>query len=256
MCADFSGTVNKFLSPVNSPLLTIDEAISSVGKAKVFTKLDLESAFMQLPIHPDSKKYLVINTPEGLFQFNYLPFGLTASPGLFQSFISKVLDNIPGVLCYQDDILVTSADLPSHDDVLRIVLTKLRKAGLKLNVNKCDFFTNQVEYLGYIFDESGVHPNSEKVTAISQSPVPTDIKQLQSFIGMCNFYSRFIVNFASRMSPLYSLLQKNVKFIWTDKQQCAFDDIKNIDRQPRCFQTSPWPSISEGLIQALISCSS
>ena len=102
---------------------------------------------MQLPIHPDSKKYLVINTPEGLFQFNYLPFGLTASPGLFQSFISKVLDNIPGVLCYQDDILVTSADLPSHDDVLRIVLTKLRKAGLKLNVNKCDFFTNQVEYL-------------------------------------------------------------------------------------------------------------
>lgn len=127
LCADFSCTVNKYLQPVNSPLVTVDEVIASIGNAKVFSKLDLSQAFMQIPIHSSSKKYLVINTSEGLYQFNYLPFGLTASPGIFQSFISKVLANIPGVICYQDDILIMSDDENSHNSALQSVLTKLKK---------------------------------------------------------------------------------------------------------------------------------
>lgn len=226
LCADFSCTVNKYLKPVHSPLITLDEAIASVGKARVFSKLDLSQAFMQLPIHSDSRKYLVINTTEGLYQFNYLPFGLTASPGIFQAFISRTLANIPGVLCYQDDILVMSADEASHNDSLRQVLTKLKDAGLKLNVYKCKFFTNQVEYLGYIFNESGVHPNPAKIDAIFSAPVPVDTKQVQSFVGLCNFYSRFIPNFASQMSPFYELLKKNSQFKWTKLHQQSFDKIK------------------------------
>ena len=88
LCADISASVNKYLKPVKAPLITVDEAIASVGQAKVFSKLDLASAFLQLPVHKDSRKYLVINKPDGLFQFNYLPFGLTVSPGIFQAFIS------------------------------------------------------------------------------------------------------------------------------------------------------------------------
>lgn len=119
-----------------------------------------------MSVHPDSQEYLVINMPHGLFQFKYLPFCLTQSPGLFQAFISKVLANVPGVLCYQDDILVMSSDTDSHNETLKIVVSKLKQAGLKLNVKKCKFFTNQVEYLGYIFDNKGVHPNPTKIFAI------------------------------------------------------------------------------------------
>ena len=114
LCADFSATVNKYLKPVNAPLVTIDEAIAAVGHAKIFSKFDLASAFLQLPVHPESKKFLVVNTTEGLFQFNYLPFGLTCSPGIFQAFISKIIANVPCVLAYQDDIIIMSPNAMLH----------------------------------------------------------------------------------------------------------------------------------------------
>ena len=176
LCADFSSPLNKFVRPVNSPLVTIDEAIASVGNAQFFSKLDLSQAFMQIPIHEDSQKYLVINTCQGLFRFNYLPFGLAASPGIFQAFISRVLVNNPGVLVYQDDILVMSPDEKSHNETLRAVLNKLFVAGLKLTTNKCKFFTDKVQYLGYVFDRDGVHPSDAKISAIVNAPVPKDLK--------------------------------------------------------------------------------
>ena len=228
ICADVKGTVNKHIHKVNSPLATVDEVISSIGNAQVFSKIDLSQAFMQLPIHSSYKKYLVINTVHGLYQFNYLPFGLSASPGIFQAFISKVLANIPGVICYQDDILVMSSDVSSHNNILREVLSKLKEAGLKLNVKKCKLFTDQVEYLGYIFDKFGTHANPDKISAIKQAPVPTNVKQVQCFIGLCNFYSRFIPSFASHMSPLYALLQKDVEFCWKKEHQQSFDSIKEL----------------------------
>ena len=236
LCADFSSTVNKHLLPINTPLITIDEAITSVGSAKVFSKLDLSQAFLQLPVLSSIRKYLVINTPEGLFQFNYLPFGLTASPGIFQAFISKVLANIPGVLCYQDDILLMSSDVESHNKILKEVLSRLKDAGLKLNVNKCNFFVEQVEYLGYVFNEKGVHPKPGKISAIIDAPVPKDVKQVQAFIGLCNFYSRFISNFAALMSPLYALLKKIARFCWSDECQFAFDTVKNVFAEGHILQ--------------------
>ena len=227
LCADFSCTVNKYLNPIHTPLITVDEAISSVGNAKIFSKIDLSQAFLQIPVHENSQKFLVINTSEGLFKFSHLPFGLTCSSGIFQAFISRILDNIPGVLCYQDDILVMSKDVQSHNEILRTVLNKLKQTGLKLNVRKCKFFTDRVEYLGYVFSSAGVHPRSSKVNEIVDAPMPKDMKQVQSFIGLCNYYSRFIPHFASKMAPFYALMQKPSKFQWTNIHQQAFDDIKS-----------------------------
>ena len=226
ICGDFSATVNKFLDPVQSPLPSVDEVIARVGCATIFSKLDLANAFLQIPLDENSKQYTTINTCEGLFRYNFLPFGLTASPGIFQSFMSKILDNIEDVVVYHDDILVMSPTIEAHNNTLRKVLSTLKKAGIKLNSSKCSFYVDKVQYLGHIFSKDGVHPNPEKVRAILEAPAPNDLKQLQAFLGLCNYYSQFIPNFSAVLAPLYSLLKKDAKFHWGPAQRECFTIIK------------------------------
>ena len=121
-----------------------------------------------------------------------------------------------------------SPDEESHNETLRAVLNKLFGAGLKLNTNKCKFFTDKVEYLGYVFDRDEVHLSDAKISAIVNAPVPKDLKQLQSFIGLCNFYSRFFPQFENKMTPFYMLLQKNTPFVWAQLQQDTFESVKKI----------------------------
>ena len=143
VCGNFSSTVNKFLDLVKYPLPTIDDVISQIGNARVFTKIVLSTAFLQVSLDEQSKQYTTI-VKEGLYHFTYLPFGLTASPGLFQSYICKILNNIEQTVIYQDDILILTSDVNSHNVVLRKVLTALQNLGIKLNNDKCSFFTNNV----------------------------------------------------------------------------------------------------------------
>ena len=208
LCGDFSATINQVLNPVSYPLPSIDEVISQMNNSIIFSKLDLSNAYLQLPLDDHSKQFTTINTCEGLFQFNYLPYGLTASSGIFQSFMSKILNGVNGVIIYQDDILVHSSSNHEHDSILDKVLSILMNAGVKLNSNKCDFFVNKVEYLGHIFDANGVHPNPNKLKAIMDAPEPKNVRQVQAFIGLCNYYSRFINSFSTKMAQLYSLLKK------------------------------------------------
>ena len=212
ICGDFSSTVNKFLDPVQNPLPTVDDTIARIGDASVFSKIDLSQDFLQLPLDQQSKQYTVISTPVGLFQYNYLPFGLTASPGIFQAFLSETLAHINNLIIYQDDVLVLTKDLKSHKETLNEVLNSLKNKGIKVNFNKCNFLCDTVEYLGHTFDSKGVHPNYSKVKSILEAPEPQKLKQLQAFLGLCNNYSRFIPNYAKAMAPLYFLLQKNVPF--------------------------------------------
>ena len=228
ICGDYSVNVNRYLDAVHSPLVSIDDVICKINNAKVFSKVDLAQAFLQLPLDDESKKFTVINTTEGLYQYNFLPFGLSSSPGIFQSFISHVLDGIDNIIIYQDDILILTPDIDSHNDILRKVLKTLQECGIKLNNDKCKYFCDHVEYLGYIFDKSGIKPNPEKITPIINAPCPNNVKQVQSFIGLCNYYSRFIPNFASTMAPLYKLLQKNVPFSWGSEQNKCFQHVKQL----------------------------
>ena len=216
LCGDFSGTVNKYLEPVQSPLPSVDDTISRIGKATVFSKLDCSHAFLQLPLDDESKQFTVINTPDGLYQYSHLPYGLTASSGHF--------------------ILVLTIDNDSHVRTLRQVLTTLRNAGVKLNSKKSKFFVDSVQYLGHVFDKYGVRPNPNKTKSILEAPNPKDTKQVQAFVGLCNYYSRFIPNFSHVMSPLYHLLQKNVPFAWGPSQQDSFDRIKQLFKHDNVLQ--------------------
>ena len=228
LCGDYSQTINKFMKITRYPLPSIEDVISDVGNAKYFSKIDLQTAFLQVPLDDASKPYTTINTHEGLFMFNFLPLGTSASPAIFQNFVCKVLAEIRSIVIYQDDILIMTETMDQHNCVLDKVLNALKNAGVKINHKKCEFFTEKVNYLGHIFDGEGVHPNQEKIRAIIDAPKPQNIKQLQSFIGLCNFYNRFIRNFSDVFAPLYLLLKKDVEFSWGKDQQKCFDIIKKL----------------------------
>ena len=163
---------------------------------------------MELPLDDESKVLTTINTTEGLFQFNYLPFGISSSPGIFQSFMCKVLSSIDNIIIYQDDILIMTSTKHQLYIIHNKVLQRLRKTGIKLKINTCSFYVNSVNYLGYIFDKDGVHPTAEKICAIIDAPTPVNVKQVQSFLVLCNYYHRFIHNFSAVFAPLYKLLKK------------------------------------------------
>jgi hypothetical protein len=228
ICGDFSLTLNNVTRQVIFPMPTIEYVLSSVGEAKIFSTIDLQNAYLQLPLDDEARKITVINTPEGLFQYNYLAFGISSASAIFQSFMTKVLSGISNTIVYQDDILVMTSTQAEHVKVLDKVLSALKTAGVKVNTEKCKFFTESIQYLGYIFDKYGARPSLEKTRAIVEAPAPVNIKEVQSFIGLCNYYHRFVPNFSTVFAPLYSLLKKNAKFTWGIPQQKCFDTIKNL----------------------------
>lgn len=236
ICGDYSCTVNQVMPVVKYPLPSIEEVLSTIGESKVFSKIDLQNAYLQLPLDDKSKEYTVINTSEGLYCYNYLPFGLASSPAIFQSFLCQVLSGIDQIIIYQDDILVMTNTDAEHVQVLDKVLTTLRAAGVKLNSKKCSFYVNNVTYLGYVFDKDGIHPSKEKVRAIIDAPIPKDVSQVKSFVGMCTFYNRFIPNFSKVFAPLYKLLKKNSKFQWGKEQNKCVSKIKNLFKSDKVLK--------------------
>ena len=134
-----------------------------------------------------SKKYVTINTSRGLFQYNRLPFGVSSAPAIFQRVIDNVLQGIPGVCAYLDDILVTGRTQEEHLQNLDRVLSRLSTAGLRLNVDKCTFMAPEVTYLGYRIDKEGLHAVKEKVQAVSMAPAPRNTKELRSYLGCLNY---------------------------------------------------------------------
>ena len=159
---------------------------------------------------------------------NYLPFGTCSSPGIFQHFLSEVLAGIENCFFYQDDLIVMNETFDQHTETLDKVLGALKNAGLKINRDKTHFFAKQVKYLGHIFDGNGVHMDPEKVRAILVAPSPKNLKEAQSFIGLANYFNRFIKNFSDVFAPLYALLKKNSVFKWEAEHEKCFQLIKKL----------------------------
>ena len=174
----------------------------------------------------ESTKYLTINTHQGLYQYLRLPFGVASAPAMFQKAMDMLLQGIPGVLCYIDDILVTAPTEDEHMERLEEVLKRLKAEGLRVKRNKCEFFQKSVEYLGHLIDADGLHPLPSKVEAIVQAPAPENEPQLRSFLGLVNYYSKFIPNSAATLHPLNDLLKDDVKWKWNQECEETFQKIK------------------------------
>lgn len=222
LCVDLR-QLNKAIRRPLYQIPTVNEVLASANGAKIFSKLDLNKAFHQIQVHPDSQELLTFGAPSGRYCFQRLPYGISAAPEVFQMVLDSVLKDIPGCRGYFDDILVSAENESEHLKTLKRVLTALQEAGITLNKEKCVLAQNAVEFLGHILTAEGVSPSPEKVKAIATMPVPDSTEKLRSFLGLANWVGqRFIHNFASIVAPLWDLLKKDAKFVWDETHMNAF----------------------------------
>ena len=226
LCADYSVTINKQLLVDKYPLPRYDELFTKLHGGRYFSKLDLSHAYNQLCLNEKSQMLTCINTHKGLYKFTRLVFGLASAPAIFQRNMEALLSGLEGTLLFLDDILVCGVDKEQMMSRLNVVFRRLQEAGLVLNIEKCTFFQESVSYLGLFIDRNGLHKSPEKVKAIVQSRVPSNVSELKSFLGMVNYYRNFIRNASSILSPLHNLLQKHEPWSWTKKHDEAVSIIK------------------------------
>lgn len=227
ICGDFKVTINPHLLVNQYPLPRAEDLFAKLNGGITFTKLDLTNAYQQMLLDEDSKKLVTISTHKGLFQYQRLPFGVASAPAVFQKSMETLLLGVDGVINFLDDVLITGCSKAEHLQRLAKVLDILQDSGLKLSLSKCSFFRDSVTYLGFVIDKYGLHPCESKLVAIRNAPVPENVTQLKAFLGLVNYYGRFVRNLSEILHPLYQLLKKDVQFKWTEKCDVAFVTVKN-----------------------------
>lgn len=210
------------------PLPRIEDALSLLQGSTYFSSLDMQSGFWQIKVDPKDRAKTAFVTPDGLFQFKVLPFGLINSPRTFQRTMDVLLAGLKWYIClvYIDDIIVFARTFQEHLERLEIVLRRIADAKIKLKLAKCHFFESTLLILGHLVDELGVRPNPAKIRAVSQFPEPKNLKEVQRFVGMCSYYRRFISHFSEIARPLSNLSKKGVTFRWGTEQQNSFEQLK------------------------------
>ena len=229
LCLDCSKTINKSVVTDHYPLPKKEDIFASLsGFSNCFCVIDLKGAYQQLSVSEMSKQFLTMNTLKGLFQYTKLPFGVTSAPSIFQSVMDQILLGIKGVFCYLDDILIGGTSPENCKSQLFVVLKRLNEHNVQINLDKCKFLESSVDYLGHTFSSKGISPNKLKVKAIVEAPVPENISQLQSYLGLIIYYGHFIPNLSMEIKALYNLLKKEVSFKWSSECQQAFEKSKKL----------------------------
>lgn len=226
-CVDYRG-LNAKTHLDAYPMPQIQDILESFHGASVFSTLDLKSGYWQLEMDVDSIQKTAFVTSSGLYEFLRMPFGLKNAAASFQRLMEHVLREVKGKFCmvYIDDIVIYSRTISEHLQHLRKVFACLYKAGLSLNLKKCNFIQKSLSFLGHIITSEGVETDAAKVSAVELFPIPETLKEVQRFLGMAGWYHRFIPQFSEKAAPLHALKQKNVTWKWTEQCQQAFDTIK------------------------------
>lgn len=225
ICGDFRVTVIPSLKVDQYPLPRVEDILATLEDSTIFSKIDLQSAYLQMEFEEGSKEVTAINTHKGLYRFNHLAFGIASAPAIWQRAMDQVLVGIPKTQFLLDDIIVAGSSVGEHLMLLEQVLDRLTQYNLTLNKKKCSFLQPEITYCGFRIDGTGLHKTPEKIQAVVDAPQPDNITQLRAFLGLVNYYHRFLPNLSHTLAPLHQLLQKGVKWEWTE--DCvAFQDIK------------------------------
>ncbi|XP_052748659.1 uncharacterized protein K02A2.6-like [Galleria mellonella] len=226
LCADYRATLNKNLLDDKYPIPRVEEVFSKLSGGRYFCTLDINQAYLHMKTDPATAEMQAISTCKGTFKVNRLMFGVKVAPNQWQRYMDQTLQGLPGTACFFDDIAIQGQTYIQLLKRIQTIFQKLKECGLHLNKNKCQFLKKSITYLGHKINENGLHPTEEKVNDIKNSPSPTDVSTLRTFLGMVNYYQQFIPNLASKLNPLYTLLQKNIKFIWSKECETSFQELK------------------------------
>ena len=185
ICVDLT-RLNKAVCRERIMLPTVDRMLSQMAGARVFSKLDANQGYHQLPLHKDSQPLTTFVTLIGRFMYCRLPFGISSGPEIFQKKVTDILGSVEGCVCLMDDIVVYGKDQNEHDSRLSVVLERLCKAGVTLNMQKCEFNRSEIRFLGHCVSDTGVTADKCKVSAIQELPAPRDVHEVRRLLGMVN----------------------------------------------------------------------
>jgi transposase InsO family protein len=218
--------LNRLIEPDNQPAPRHRDIFDSLHGCEVFSKVDFQSAYLQIPVAEDCKRFLSFVTGSGQYEFNYVPFGLNVSGNKLQRELNQLFRGVPGLYGYADDWLIASRTVAEHVATLREVLRRTQAAGFLLKPAKCVFFSRSIHFLGRIIDRSGVHLDPEDKKTIGEWPQPKTAKELQRFLELLRWCAEFAPGAARAARPLHKLAAGKEPFVWRESHDTAFAECK------------------------------
>jgi hypothetical protein len=244
MVVDYSQTINRFTLLDAYPLPKIDMLVQSIAKYNYFSRLDLKSAYYQIPLHEEDKPFTAFEANGELYHYNRLPFGLTNAVAAFQRVMNEfvLLHNIKGAHIYLDDVVIGGVDLSEHDANLQRFLDCAKKSNITFNDSKCSFRNNQISFLGYHIKAQEIRPDADRLKPLHDLRPPSDKVSLQKVMGLFSYYSQWIANFSEKVHPIL----KSTTFPLQHEAMAAFNSVKEDIEKAANFAINEVYSIYSG----------
>jgi len=238
MCVDYRRLNSITVKPVYK-IPDSQSLFNHLSGATMFSAIDVSSAYYQCEIREEDKKLTAFTTRNGHFEFNRMPFGLSGAPFSFQRLMHAILRDENWLLCliYLDDILIFSQSFEEHIERIRVIFDKIKQSGLKLSPDKCNFFLNEVKFLGHVVSSDGLKTDPDKIKALKEWPLPATVTEMRQFLGFANYYRKFVRSYAELTVSLETMLKNsskksfakndNTPLQWTTEGKDAFLEIKH-----------------------------